>query len=388
MNRISKALIAIIALGFPLITFAAGTKFYYGGWIPFWKQQSGAFDTAIHLEKLREISPFSYEVNPDGTLRDVLKIKEGFWPDWLNAARDLHIKIIPTIAWFDGKGIHKLLSSTLRRQAHEDIIAKLVQTQKFDGIDIDYEAKLPETKNYFSTFLKGLALRLHPKGKILSCTIEARMPASSLYDVIPKDIPRANDYAALNKYCDEVRVMAYDQGLIDLKLNAQKGSGQLYAPVADADWVKKVLQETLKTISRRKVMLAIPTYGYEYQVSWDNGVTKYQRLRSHTFFQGMNRSEAIGIEAKRNNAGELSFSYATSTLVANVSKALTWLVSSTLPASVASSNTTSSVARFVSFSDAKSAAQKIALAKKFGLRGVVFFKLDGEMDPLLWEMMK
>lgn len=379
---------AVVALTTPFLTLAAATPFYYGGWIPFWKKQVGALDAAIHLEKLREVSPFSYEVNSDGTLRDTLKMNEGFWPDWISAARDLHIKILPTIAWFDGGGINKLLSSTKKRREHEDAIAKLVRDEKFDGIDIDYESKLAETKPYFSLFIKGLSMRLHAKKKILSCTIEARTPDSSLYEIVPNNIPRANDYAVLNKYCDEVRVMAYDQGLIDVKLDAKKGNGELYAPVADADWVQKVLQETLKTISRRKVMLAIPTYGYEYQISWDNGLTKYQRLRSHTYFQAMNRSEAVGVAPLRNSAGELSFTYTTSTLVANISTMLTWFVSSTLSPSIDSSNTAGSAARFVSFSDAESAAKKIALAKKLGLRGAVFFKLDGEADPVLWDEMK
>ncbi len=378
----------LIIFVFPLFSFAAGGRFVYAGWLPFWKKQSGALAIALNLEKLGEISPFSYEVNPDGTLRDKLKINEGFWPGWLSAARDGKVKIIPTVALLDGNAIHALLSNERLRLAHEDAIAKLVNDQNFDGIDVDYEGKPAETKKYFSLFIKGLALRLHPKKKILSCTLEPRTPPASLYDKIPKDIQYANDYAVLNRYCDEVRVMAYDQGTIDLKLDAQKGNGQLYAPVADTDWVKKVLQETVKTISRRKIMLAIPTYGYEYEVSWANGMTVYRRLRSHTFFQALNRAEAVGVAPARNSAGEMSFIYTTSTLAQGVSSALTWFVSSTLPASIASSNTTSSVARFVSFSDAESAARKIALAKQFGLRGAVFFKLDGDEDPLLWEKMK
>jgi spore germination protein YaaH len=40
---------------------------------------------------------------------------------------------------------------------------------------------------------------------------------------------------------------------------------------------------------------------------------------------------------------------------------------------------------FVSFSDAQSALDKIDLAKKYGLRGVMFFKADGELDPAIWD---
>ncbi|PIR05978.1 hypothetical protein COY65_00250 [Candidatus Jorgensenbacteria bacterium CG_4_10_14_0_8_um_filter_39_13] len=403
MKKIPKFISGFILIGLVLNIFLpvqslaaakkvkrAKTPFYYAGWFPFWKKQSGSQDISLNLEKFHEISPFSYEVKPDGTLVDILKITEGFWPVWLSAVRDMKIKIIPTIAWFDGPAIHALLSDKEKRLDHEDTIAKLVKDNKFDGIDIDYEAKLAETNSYFSLFIKGLAIRLHPLGKTLSCTIEPRTSLSSKYIKLPdsSEIAYANDYKVLNKYCDEVRILAYDQGLIDIKLNSQKGNGELYAPVADPDWVKKILKETLKSISPKKIMLGVPTYGYEYEVAWASSLTTYKRLRSHTFFQAMNRADSVGVAPSRNSAGELSFIYATSTAVDNISPNLTWTASSTLPSTLASTILNNGVTRFVSFSDAESAKQKIALAKKFGLHGVVFFKWDGDQDPLLWEAMK
>ena len=375
----------------PLLGNAASSKFYYAGWLPFWKKESGAADVAVNLKRLQEVSPFSYEVNSNGTLRDVLKIHEGLWPGWLAAVRSAKVKIIPTIAWFDAGGIHTLLSNTKLRRAHEDLIAKLVKDEHFDGIDIDYEGKMAKTSPYFSLLIEGLAIRLHPYNKTLTCTIEARTPLTSLPNSnAPEKKPSyANDYAVLNKYCDEVRIMAYDQGTIDLKLNALKGNGNFYAPVADPAWVEKVIKEAIKTISRKKIMLGVPTYGYEYQVNWADGLTTYRRLRSVNFFTAMNRAESAGVAPARNNAGELSFTYASSTWV-EVSQALRSDVSSTLPAGLTlqTASATSTSTRFISFSDGESTNQKIQLAKKYGLRGVVLFKFDGELDPLQWEVMK
>ncbi|MBI4159780.1 hypothetical protein HY504_01305 [Candidatus Wolfebacteria bacterium] len=385
MKQIFSAAVALILI-IPSLSSAA--TFTYGGWVPFWKQINGTLDAAKNLDRFHNISPFSYEVKPDGTLVDVLKINDGFWPVWLAAARDLKVKIIPSIAWFRGAEIHALFSDKKKRIAHEDAITALVVKQKFDGIDIDYENKLAETNKYFSLFIQGLANRLHAKKKILSCTIEPRTPLASLFRNPPKTVERANDYRVLNKYCDEVRVMAYDQGLVDIKLNAAYGNGKIYAPVADPLWVKKVISEATKYIKPKKVVLGIPTYGYEYQVAWEDNRLTYERLRSHTFFQAMNRAEITGGTPTRNIAGELSFTYTTSTWITGVSSGLSWSASSTRPSVIPAIGTAGPVLRFISVSDAESAAQKIALAKKLGLRGVVFFKWDGEQDPLLWGKMK
>lgn len=357
----------------PFSAFAASApKFYYAGWIPFWNKTYGVRDITDNLDSsLNEISPFSYEVKYNGALVDKLKINEGFWPNWLSAIHDLRIKIVPTVAWFDGDAIHNLLSNGKKRRAQEDAIAALTKNSNFDGIDIDYEAKKSETKEYFSLFIQGLAIRLHPKNKILSCTVEARTPAESLYYKItqPK-IERANDYNVLDKYCDEVRVMAYDQAFVDRRLNEEKGSnGQLYAPVADPKWVEKVILETNKGIKRSKMVLGIPTYGYEYEINTVGATTTYKRVRSVTYKDAADLANSLGITPQRNSAGELSFTYATSS-------------------AFSSANPPENAVRFVSFSDAQAAADKIKLAKKYKLRGVVFFKLDGEADPAIWDIMK
>lgn len=379
MKKLLKNLLIVGALSMGVLAFfapvagAAAPKFYYAGWIPFWNKTPGVRDITDNLDsKLNEISPFSYEVRYDGSLVDKLKINEGFWPNWLSAVHDLKIKIIPTVAWFDGAGIHRLLASGKSRRAQEDAIAALARLPNFDGVDIDYEAKESETKDYFSLFIKGLYLRLHPFKKTLSCTVEARTPVSSAHKPPYPKIERANDYEVLNKYCDEVRVMAYDQGFIDLKLNEQKGSdGKLYAPVADPDWVKKVIAETNKGIKLNKIMLGIPTYGYEYEITATStmaSTTKYiyKRVRSVTYKDAADLALSLSIQPQRNSAGELSFTYATSSAFA----------------------AGRSATRLVWFSDAQAIEDKIKLAKKLKLRGVVFFKLDGEADPAIWDKLK
>lgn len=368
-------------------TAAAKAPFYYAVWLPFWQSQNGASDIAVNLDTLHEISPFSYEMNSRGALIDDLHIGNGSWDGWFGAVRDAGVKIIPTIAWFDGSSIYSLLSNTKKRQAEEDMIAALVKAQKFDGIDIDFESMTTGTKPYYSLFIQGLAIRLHPQKKMLTCTVIPRTPVSSLYDSDPLPaVQYAEDYTVLNQYCDEVRIMAYDQGTLDVKLNATKGNGTLYAPTADPAWVEKVIKNTITSVSPKKIMLGIPTYGYEYQVSWNMGALTYARVRSFGFFDAMNRADSLGIAPVRNNAGELSFTFASSTHV-KVGPSLTSLVASTLPTALAATNPMASTTFFVSWSDAQSTADKINLAKKYGLRGAILFKADGALDPAIWGIM-
>ncbi len=54
----------ILAAALPLVSSAAAKpKFYYGVWLPFWQAQNGASDISINLDKLQEVSPFSYEIS-------------------------------------------------------------------------------------------------------------------------------------------------------------------------------------------------------------------------------------------------------------------------------------------------------------------------------------
>lgn len=377
---------AILAQSFiyPLTSFGASLQ--YSAWLPFWKKQAGAQDFALNLERFKEINPFSYEVKANGTLVDSLKIGSGNWDNWISAVKDAGVKVIPTIAILDGDQIHALLSNKTQRIKHEDAIAALVKKNKFDGIDIDYEDKWAKTRVYFNTFLMGLSDRLHAQKKILSCTIESRMSLSDRFKVPPKTMEYANDFVALNKYCDEIKMMAYDQGSIDIKLDATKGDSKMYMPVADPDWVEKVIKEAVKTISRKKLMLGVPTYGYEYEVSWQNGQTTYKRLRANTFFKAMQLAELVNVVPFRNNAGELSFIYPSSTPV-SVSKNLTYIVNSVAaPAGLITDP--GKTTRYVSFNDAPAIKAKIDLAKKYGLKGVAFFKMDGDIDPALWDIIK
>ncbi len=354
-----KTILVLFVLFLPILSWSATKNLEYSVWIPYWKKTVAVPETQANIKKLKTISPFSYEVNADGTIKDTMKVGVEPWVSLIATAKINKVKIIPTIAWFDGASILKVLSKKTTRDAHIKAISKIVNTNNFAGIDIDYENKKVESFTNFGVFLRDLSKELKKTKKTLVCTIEPRLPPTSRFLVVPEEIEYANDYKKINQYCDEVRIMAYDQMTIDIKLNKTKRLGGYYAPVADVDFVKKVATYSGINISRSKIVLGVANYGYEYEVTDKRTFYDYTKLRSLSYKGAMDLAKSVGATPTRNNAGELSFTY-----VKDGKTRLVW------------------------FSDSVAIAQKVALAKQYNLKGVALFRVDGESEANLWSVFK
>jgi len=372
-----------------------------GGWIPYWRSATGTQDVLPRLNLMTHISPFVLTMKKDGTLNDAGNLPEEPWVSFVAAARAQKVRVIPTVMWGDGETIHAILSDTKKRIALEDEIAAFVKDGGYDGIDIDFEAKLAETKEYFSLFLKGLDQRLG-KNKWLYCTIEARMPLVNRYGYDttppPEATQYANDYVAINKYCDRVIIMAYDQGAIDVLLNASRAAP--YVPVADPAWVENVVTLAAKTISKQKLMIGIPTYGYEYSVTPLGQGYRYDRQWAFNPGYGVQLAKQLGIAPVRNSAGELSFIYKSndSTKAAIALASIPGAVSSTPVANMVAppdavysqksiAGTIQPPFNIVWWSDAQAVQDKVELAKRLGVRGIAVFKFDGGEDSGIWQVL-
>ena len=380
MKKCFIFVICIFGTASPLL--AAAPVFEKAVWIPYWRKTEGASTTLQNLNSLTQISPFAYELQfESGVIKNVLKIEEEPWTTLISEAKKKKIKIYPSILSYphtakEKQLFHLLMAQRKKRQAHVKEIVTVVKKNKFDGIDIDYEAKTAETGVYFSAFLKELSVALHKEKKKLICTIEARTPPESRYATTSKEIlsrvEYANDYKIIGKVCDQVRIMAYDQAGDDAQLvNQNKSSGTTYKPVADIDWVEKIATVALKEIPAKKIILGIPTYGYKYKVLPAVGTSSetFSRIGSMNFNYADALAKSLAITPTRNSAGEISFRYGTSTdsegkPLPRYTEYLVW------------------------YSDAIAIADKIRIAKLYKLGGVVIFKIDGGNDPAIWSVLK
>ena len=377
----------------PLSASAAST-FEVSGWLPYWTAATSSADVTPHLSELTEINPFVYSVTTSGTLLDNGSMSQAPWPALIATAKAQKVRVVPTVMWSNGAAEQKILTNAKTRQALEASIAALAKKNGYDGIDIDFEGKTAATKPYFSLFLKGLYSRMG--SKLVTCDIEARTPLSAEY--YGTDIPTgagdyANDYTQINKYCDRVHLMTYDQQSVDQQLAAvAASSSQLYAPVADPVWVEAVVDLAKQSINPNKIIVGIPTYGYEYQVTaYANNQYLYDILWTFDPRYAAQIEAQYGVSPVRNAAGEESLTYVPTSSTSTTAFSST-LVSGLTAATAASlyATTYNSHLSFnlLDWSDAQSVADKIALAKALGVRGVAIFEFDGGEDPGIWNVLQ
>jgi spore germination protein YaaH len=390
---LTQVYVALLLLGFLVIPgIAHGASQEVAAWIPWWTEEAGAKDAIKNISKLDTIYPFVYEVNADGTLKNRVDFDDKHWKDLFKQADKKRVDIIPSVMWFDGNAIHAVLSDNKKRKKHVKEIVEMVEDGDFDGVNIDYESKLSSTIDYYSKFLKELKAELGQKLD-LTCTIEARTPPDSLYKEVPKEIKYANDYKAMNKYCDRIEIMAYDQQRADLKLNDER-RGVPYAPVADTDWVEKVIKLALEDIDEDKILLGVPTYGRAWDVTVAPDWYKdYKQVAAVNHKRIIELSEKYDSPIGRSEGGEAVISYFPEDSV--------WKILNQLPAPkgtpkgyeaaakalmVANHAKTDITVRFITWSDSVAIKEKVDLAKKYNLDGVAIFKVDNEEDQNLWKL--
>lgn len=387
------ALLMVLFCGFAPALASAATTFEVSGWLPYWRSATSTRDVLPHLNLLTEVNPFVYTIKSNGELLDNGKLDEEPWVSFIAAAKAQKVRVIPTIMTSNGALLHELLSDSTSRVALEDRIAKLVKEKNFDGIDLDFEGKKAADKENFATFLKGLYQRMG--NKWVMCTIESRTPIDSRYygtEVPPDAEIYANDFVAINKYCDRVRIMTYDQQTVDLSLAAAAASSsRLYAPVADPAWVQKVVNLVAKTIAKSKIEIGIPTYGYEYAVTaYAGNQYVYDILWTFNPLYATQIAQQYGVTPSRASWGEMQFSHIKDSGATSPPTSFNYsaLAAATAASQYASSSNTHLEFRYLVWPDAQAMAQKIALAKALGVRGVSIFKLDGGEDQGIWKVLE
>ncbi len=263
-----------------LVLFAS-CSYRTTAWVAPWDPASQA--AAIeNRASVAEVDPVWFSIQADGSIA----------PNW--HAEDPALRaafpgreLIPVIqnargGQFDGDVVEHLLATDESMDTHVKAIITLVDSGRYDGIEIDYESLAPELRDRYSMFIERLANRLHSQKKLLSVVLDAKTADSEDWRG-----PGAEDWRAIGRAADSVKVMAYDFHF----------AGSEPGPLAPLDWLGKIVAYAQATIPLHKVIFGLPWYGYD----WQNGTAK-----PVTYAQAMQLAPA-GVSIHRDANGELYF---------------------------------------------------------------------------------
>ena len=264
--------------------------------MPFWSMQHDTSAVLANRKDVNEVSPWIYGLSRSGAI-------ETQYPHNLTAdvaasmakLRAAHLRLVPSIAnvtggkW-DYPAVARVLHNPALASQQIDAIVGLVQRQGYAGIDIDYEELHPADRAAFTHFVSQLADALHARGKVLSVAVFAQLAGQS-----SNARNTAQDYSALGKAADQVRIMGYN-------LHWANSAPGATAPIG---WVKSVVRYASSQMPAAKVVLGIPLYGY----NWPDGKSPAQTVSWLQALRLSRQHAAPAIYSKTSQAPY--FSYAT-----------------------------------------------------------------------------
>lgn len=238
--------------------------------MPYWNFQHGTATVLAHRDAVTEVSPWMYGLAAGGQIDTQYPAGQA-----AAVARDIGrlraagLRVVPTIANItNGKWsyqpVHQMLHSPALMTRQVAAIMALVQRHDYAGVDIDYENLRAGDRQAFSTFARELAAALHAHGKLLSVAVFAK---TSNAGTDQRNL--AQDYAAIGRVADQVRLMGYDYHW------ATSPPG----PIAPVGWIRDVLRYARTQIPASKIILGIPLYGYDWSGGHGTAISWLQALR-------------------------------------------------------------------------------------------------------------
>ncbi len=223
----------------------------------YYARQPGALESLRrNIRSLDIVSPYYYVMTPDG------RIGGSAQAEVLNLAHSNGVKVVPMVQNHTTQAeFHNLVSNPQAVKYIIEQIDYLVSTNGYDGFHIDFEDLDSNDRPYLTAFMSQLYARLKSRGKLTTMAVPAK--TQEIY----VDWGGPFDYPGLAPYLDLVAVMTYDYSY----------SASKPGPVAPLPWVEKVMNYAASQFGAAKVLLGIPFYGYNWNV------TKGSNARAQTY---------------------------------------------------------------------------------------------------------
>lgn len=298
--RVAWPVLAVIAVGLVALTLVTrlsppARHTLVVASIPYWNMQHDTSVVLANRKDVNEVSPWIYGLSSTGAVMPQYPANlAGAIKADMTSLRAAHMRLVPSIANITGgkwdyQAVSRVLHNPALARQQIDSIVGLVQREKYAGIDIDYEELHAGDRQPFDQFVSQLAAALHAHGKVLSVAVfpQQQGPSSSAANT-------AQDYAAIGRAADQVRIMGYNYHW------ANSGAGAT-APVS---WVRSVVKYATSQMPASKVVLGIPLYGYD----WPDGKAAAQTV---SWLQALRLSRQHAVPARYDKTSQAPhFAYA------------------------------------------------------------------------------
>ena len=224
------------------VTRQANLQFEYSPKVMAYYYYSSGQELKDSIKYCSDIAFRWYETNGLGHLN--YEYKDDY-DSVLEYVQSQNVKTHASVVLMDSTELHQLLSNSANRKMLVGNLMDEVNKYGYDGVNIDFEFINAADKTHFATFLRELKAALGPDLE-LSVAVFARTAKDSW--------PTGYDYVEIGKIADEVVVMAYDY---HYKTSAAGAVAPLW-------WVEQVVDYMQDCMPKEKILLGMPTYGYDW----------------------------------------------------------------------------------------------------------------------------
>lgn len=215
------------------------------------------------LPYLTHLTPFTYGITAEGGLVPLGDDKLLAAAAQYGVTPWMHLSTLTEMGTFSSPLAQELLSDPERQALLIQNVEQTMLQKGYRGLDVDFEFLPGALAGPYAAFVGALEQRLNQYGYPV---IVALAPKSSGDQ--PGLLYEGHDYPALGQAADAVLLMTYEWGYT-------------YGPplaVAPLPQVQRVLDYALSVIPREKILLGVPTYGYDWPLPYERGVTRATSL--------------------------------------------------------------------------------------------------------------
>lgn len=215
------------------------------------------------LPYLSYLSVFAYGMREDGTL----VVPQGE-ERMLSKADAYEVRPILMLTSLNDAGTFssELINSVLASEELSDrIIAATVENVRskgYGGVELDLEYISGEYADNYVEFARKMKEALGEE-YTLFCDLAPKTFADQ-----PGLLYEAHSYRDLGQVCDKVFLMTYEWGY-------QFGPPMAVSPIGS---VRRVIEYAVTEIERNKIFMGLPTYGYDWPLPYERGVTQAEPL--------------------------------------------------------------------------------------------------------------